>query len=289
MTQHLTDHLNRVDETNSIKFTYEEESEGTIYFLDTILVRKDSGEVKLLIFRKNTHTDQYPHRPIPIQTNTHTDQYPYRPIPTQANTHTDQYPHRPIPIQTNTHTDQYPYRPIPTQTNTHTDQYPYRPIPIQTNTHTDQYPYRPIHKLSSHHPLHQKMGVIRTLLDRCEKLVTEEEDKQKEREHIKEALTRCGPWTISTVQRKLNKEGRQHREEDGGKRYGQRHGDTYIILCPRIIRKHITDHEEIQGEYCSEASQQHREVTGKTKRQSQTCNATCTEKTKRTLGTQRRR
>ena len=38
----LTDHLNRVDETNSIKFTYEEEAEGTIPFLDTLLVRKES-------------------------------------------------------------------------------------------------------------------------------------------------------------------------------------------------------------------------------------------------------
>ena len=32
MTQHLTDHLNIVDETNSIKFTQEEEAEGTIPF-----------------------------------------------------------------------------------------------------------------------------------------------------------------------------------------------------------------------------------------------------------------
>ena len=50
------------------------------------------------------------------------------------------------------------------------------------------------------------MGVIRTLPDRCETLVTEEEDKRKEREHIKEALTRCGypQWTISTVQTKMN-------------------------------------------------------------------------------------
>ena len=41
MTQQLTDHLNRVDETNSIKFTHEEEVEGTIPFLDTLLVRKE--------------------------------------------------------------------------------------------------------------------------------------------------------------------------------------------------------------------------------------------------------
>ena len=59
MTQQLTDHLNRVYETNSIKFTYEEEAEGTIPFLDTLLVRKESREVKVLFFRKNTHTDQY--------------------------------------------------------------------------------------------------------------------------------------------------------------------------------------------------------------------------------------
>ena len=97
MTQHQTDHLNIVDETNSIKVTHEEEAEGTTPFLDTLLVRKESGEVKLLIFRKNTHTDQYPQRPIPTQTNTHRDQYPHRPIPTQTNTQTDQYPYRPIP------------------------------------------------------------------------------------------------------------------------------------------------------------------------------------------------
>ena len=30
MTQYLTDHLNRVDETNGIKFTHEKEAEGTI-------------------------------------------------------------------------------------------------------------------------------------------------------------------------------------------------------------------------------------------------------------------
>ena len=91
------------------------------------------------------------------------------------------------------------------------------------------------------------------LLVRCESLVTEEEDKQKEREHIKEALTRCGypQWTISTVQRKM-KTKKEDQEKDSGNRQEQSHGG--ISICPRIIRNHITDHEEIQGEYSNEAS-----------------------------------
>ena len=96
MTQQLTDHRNSVDEANIVKFTHVEEAERTIPFWDTLLERKESGEMKVLIFRKNTHTEQYLH-------------------------------------------------------------------------------------FSSHHPLRQKMGVIRSLLDRCETLVTEEEDKRKER------------------------------------------------------------------------------------------------------------
>ena len=41
----FTDHLNTVDETGSIKFTYEEESNGTIPFLDLLLRRQSDGTV----------------------------------------------------------------------------------------------------------------------------------------------------------------------------------------------------------------------------------------------------
>ena len=84
----LTDHLNTIDDTNSIKFTYEEEKEGKMPFLDTLIVRHEDGSVKLLVYRKSTHTDQYLN-------------------------------------------------------------------------------------FKLHHPLHQKLGVFRTLLDRCNKIVTE--------------------------------------------------------------------------------------------------------------------
>ena len=55
----LTDHINQVDKSNSIKFTYEEEVDGKLPFLDTLIVRKEDGTVKLLVYRKPTHTDQY--------------------------------------------------------------------------------------------------------------------------------------------------------------------------------------------------------------------------------------
>ena len=42
-------------------------------------------------------------------------------------------------------------------------------------THTNQYL-----AFDSDHPLYQKMGVMRTLLNRCEKVVIEEEERIKE-------------------------------------------------------------------------------------------------------------
>jgi len=55
----LTNLLNSLDSTGSIKFTYEEEQDGKLPFLDVLLVRTDSGSLKLCIYRKSSHTDQY--------------------------------------------------------------------------------------------------------------------------------------------------------------------------------------------------------------------------------------
>ena len=105
--EQLTEHLNTVDPTNSIKFTHEEEENNTLPFLDTLLVRKADGSVKVKVYRKKTHTNQYLN-------------------------------------------------------------------------------------FTSHHPIHHKIGVVRTLTDRAYSLVTEEEDKKEEIETVSKALEVCG-------------------------------------------------------------------------------------------------
>ena len=53
------DHLNSIDPTNSIKFTHEEMEANHIPFLDADLHVKSNGSIKLLVYRKPTHTNQY--------------------------------------------------------------------------------------------------------------------------------------------------------------------------------------------------------------------------------------
>ena len=120
----LTAHLNSVDTTGSIKFTYEGETDGQLPFLDTLVTRRPDGSLKVLVYRKKTHTDQYL-------------------------------------------------------------------------------------AFSSHHPLNHKLGVVRTLLDRCRELVTEEDDKKKEEEHVEQALRACGypQWALTRTKKQMAERG----------------------------------------------------------------------------------
>ena len=52
----------------NIKLTMEEESNGELALLDTLL-KRNNGEISVLIYRKPTHTDQYLHNSSYHQTN----------------------------------------------------------------------------------------------------------------------------------------------------------------------------------------------------------------------------
>ena len=54
-------------------------------------------------------------------------------------------------------------------------------------THTNQYL-----TFSSHCPEHHKLGVVCTLLDQSDSLVTEEDARKLEVETVKQALGTCG-------------------------------------------------------------------------------------------------
>ena len=144
-----------------IKFTYEKETNNSIPFLDTLIVRKPDGMVKLLVYRKATHTDQYLN-------------------------------------------------------------------------------------FGSHHPIHHKLGVVRTLLDRMNNVVTEDKDKQLEEDKIKSALSRCGypNWVFKQVKDQMEKKPvkKTNKKKDNNKK-----SKGYVAIpyveglsepATRIFRKH---------------------------------------------------
>ena len=51
-------HINNLHQ--NIKFTMKEESNAELVFLDTLL-KRDDGEISVLVYRKPTHSDQYLH------------------------------------------------------------------------------------------------------------------------------------------------------------------------------------------------------------------------------------
>ena len=160
-----------------------------------------------------------------------------------------------------------------------------------------EYPYIPIPNFSSYHPL---QGVIRSLLDRCETLVKEEEDKWKEREHIKVALARCGypQWIISTVQTKV----KTKKEDNIGKKTVEKDKSKSMAVLPYVQGLSETTSRIMKKYNVNTALKPHNTikrslVRPKDKVEPQrlcervysitckNCNATYIRETKRTLGT----
>ena len=77
-------------------------------------------------------------------------------------------------------------------------------------THTDQYLI-----FSSHYALNHKLGVIQTLYDQCDNIVTEEVDAAKEITHVDHALCACGcpSWSFKIVREQLDQQELQKKLE----------------------------------------------------------------------------
>ena len=67
-------------------------------------------------------------------------------------------------------------------------------------THPDQYL-----DFNSQHPLDQKLGVVRTLMDRKDNIVTEQNDREEEDQRIKKVLAECNypKWAMDRVQQQM--------------------------------------------------------------------------------------
>ena len=81
-------------------------------------------------------------------------------------------------------------------------------------THTDQYL-----NFESNHHVKQKIGIISTFEHSIEELVTTEEDKKKELNHVRKALRRCGhpKWSLNRKRSKNNGNGRKEKVERRGR------------------------------------------------------------------------
>ena len=78
-------------------------------------------------------------------------------------------------------------------------------------THTDQYL-----NFASHHPKHKKLGVVRTLMNRCETITSEEGDKKEEVEHLRGSLRVCGypSWALNKVTDSSKKKKNNNKTND---------------------------------------------------------------------------
>jgi hypothetical protein len=105
------------------------------------------------------------------------------------------------------------------------------------STHTDQYL-----NFNSNHHLEHKRSVVRTLLNRAENLVSEEEDRKQEIKHVKAALTAndYSPWMLEIPKKKEQRS--KDKQEPSDRAKSPLIGIPYIkgVSEPleRVFRKH---------------------------------------------------
>ena len=110
---------------------------------------------------------------------------------------------------------------------------------FRKSTHTDQYlDYR------SHHPLEHKRSVVNTLLYRADNVVSEENDRKDEKQHITDALKRCHypPWVIKNPKPKTRQDPHENNTQDRS-RYTRTTVIPYIKGLSEKIRSELKKHK----------------------------------------------
>ena len=109
-------------------------------------------------------------------------------------------------------------------------------------THTDQYL-----NFSSHHPLHHKQGVVRTLIDRADALCSDPMDREEEYKHVDAALQRCG-YPAKVIKGVIHSRSNPRpKPNSSGKKSSQKERKTMAVVpyvkglsekVQRIFKKH---------------------------------------------------
>ena len=119
----------------------------------------------------------------------------------------------------------------------------------------------------SHHPLHQKLGVVRTLLAWSNKIVTEETDKATEETTIKKALQNCGypDWSFNKVKQQMQAPKREKATKN--KKDGPKSCDLAIIPFLEVFRSAYPGYTIVQHHHYYEASLHSQTNAGSPERQ----------------------
>ena len=98
---------------------------------------------------------------------------------------------------------------------------------IEKKTHTDQYL-----NFDSHLPLHQKIGVVRSLLDRKEAIVSTQEEKEKEDQYITTALRQNNypMWAINKAKQSQNEKTNRRGKTTKKKTETRKDGDKLVTI-----------------------------------------------------------
>ena len=76
------------------------------------------------------------------------------------------------------------------------------------------------------------MGVAGTLLNRCEEIVTEEIDREKEKDTIKTALKTCGcpEWTLNRVEQSMREKESNKKKDNSRKEKEEKNKGMVVLL-----------------------------------------------------------